>query len=46
MQKLNELQAHVGSMQSRCDDAEAKLQLTNEASQTLLERAGSLRRAK
>jgi hypothetical protein len=44
MQKLNELQAHVGAMQARCDDAEAQLQSTNEASKTLLERAGSLRR--
>jgi conserved oligomeric Golgi complex subunit 6 len=44
MQKLNELQAHVDAMRSRCDDAEAQLQLTNEASKTLLERAGSLRR--
>ena len=46
MQKLNELQAHVGIMQSRCDDAETQLQLTNEASKALLERAGSLRRSR
>jgi hypothetical protein len=44
LQKLNELQSHVDAMRSRCDDAEAQLQLTNEASKNLLERAGSLRR--
>ncbi|KIM86455.1 hypothetical protein PILCRDRAFT_327206 [Piloderma croceum F 1598] len=43
-QKLNELQAHVDAMRSRCDDAEAQIRLTNEASKTLLERAGSLRK--
>ena len=34
----------MGAMRSMCDDAETQLQLTNEASKTLLERAGSLRR--
>ena len=46
MQKLNEPQAHVGIMQSRCDDTETQSQLTNEASKALLERAGSLRRSR
>ena len=31
-------------MRSRCDEAETQLRLTNEASKSLLERAGSLRR--
>lgn len=43
-QKLNELQAHVSGMRAKCDEAESQLQLSNEASKTLLERAGTLRR--
>ncbi|KAF7966770.1 hypothetical protein HWV62_37065 [Athelia sp. TMB] len=43
-QKLNELQTHVADMRARCDEAETQLQLTNEASKTLLDRAANLRR--
>ena len=43
LQKLDELQKHVTAMCVDCDQAEAQLQLTTEASNTLLERAGSLR---
>lgn len=42
-QRLDELQKHVDAMRVDCDKAEAQLKLTNEASSTLLERAGSLR---
>lgn len=42
-QKLEELHQHIGAMRASCDEAEAQLQLTNEASKTLLERAGNLR---
>ena len=34
----------MGTMRSHCDEAETQLRLTNEASKSLLERAGSLRR--
>lgn len=44
MKKLKELQAHVDTMRVGCDDAETQLQISNEASKTLLERAGTLRR--
>ncbi|KZP29030.1 oligomeric complex COG6 [Athelia psychrophila] len=43
-QKLNELQSHVADMRASCGEAEAQLQLTNEASKTLLDRAANLRR--
>ncbi|KII95365.1 hypothetical protein PLICRDRAFT_34211 [Plicaturopsis crispa FD-325 SS-3] len=42
-QKLDELQEHITTMRSRCDEAETQLRLTDEASKSLLERAGSLR---
>ncbi|KAF5378347.1 hypothetical protein D9615_008765 [Tricholomella constricta] len=42
-QKLDDLQQHVKAMGLSCDDAEHQLQLTTEASKTLLERAGNLR---
>ncbi|KAJ3566894.1 hypothetical protein NP233_g6714 [Leucocoprinus birnbaumii] len=42
-QKLNELQAHLSAMHASCDEAETQLNLTEESSRTLLERAGSLR---
>ncbi|TFK31706.1 oligomeric complex COG6-domain-containing protein [Crucibulum laeve] len=42
-QKLVELQIHVGTMLTSCDEAEKQLALTTEASGSLLERAGSLR---
>lgn len=42
-QKLDALQEHVRAMRASCDEAEAQLQLTGDASKTLLERAGSLR---
>lgn len=42
-QKLDELQEHIGAMRASCDEAEKQLQLTNEASKELLERAGHLR---
>ncbi|EDR06395.1 uncharacterized protein LACBIDRAFT_190965 [Laccaria bicolor S238N-H82] len=42
-QKLSDLQKHVAAMQASCDEAEKQLSLSNEASQMLLERAGSLR---
>ncbi|KAF7320183.1 Conserved oligomeric Golgi complex subunit 6 [Mycena kentingensis (nom. inval.)] len=41
-QRLEELQQHVAAMHASCDEAENQLQLTNEASAMLLERAGSL----
>ncbi|KAJ7102334.1 oligomeric complex COG6 [Mycena belliarum] len=40
--KLEELQQHVAAMHASCDEAETQLQLTNESSAMLLERAGSL----
>ncbi|KAJ7456593.1 oligomeric Golgi complex subunit 6 [Mycena latifolia] len=40
--KLEELQRHVAAMHASCDEAETQLQLTNESSAMLLERAGSL----
>ncbi|SJL04371.1 related to Conserved oligomeric Golgi complex subunit 6 [Armillaria ostoyae] len=42
-QKLGELQKHVDAMHANLDDAEKQLQLTNEASSSLLEKAGNLR---
>ncbi|KAG7452966.1 oligomeric complex COG6 [Guyanagaster necrorhizus] len=42
-QKLGELQKHVDTMHASLDDAEIQLQLTNEASSSLLEKAGNLR---
>ncbi|KAK0483339.1 oligomeric complex COG6 [Armillaria novae-zelandiae] len=42
-QKLGELQKHVDAMHASLDDAEKQLQLTNEASSSLLEKAGNLR---
>ncbi|GLB45160.1 putative conserved oligomeric complex COG6 [Lyophyllum shimeji] len=42
-QKLDDLQKHVKAMQQNCDEAERQLQMTTDASKTLLERAGSLR---
>ncbi|KAF9042684.1 oligomeric complex COG6 [Rhodocollybia butyracea] len=42
-EKLAALQTHVTSMHLSCDEAEKQLQLTHEASQSLLERAGNLR---
>ncbi|KAJ7630510.1 oligomeric Golgi complex subunit 6 [Roridomyces roridus] len=41
-QKLEELQQHVAAMHASCDEAEIQLNLTNQASAMLLERAGSL----
>ncbi|KAJ7462784.1 oligomeric complex COG6 [Mycena galericulata] len=41
-QKLEELQQHVAAMHASCDEAETQLNLTNESSAMLLERAGSL----
>ncbi|KDQ13474.1 hypothetical protein BOTBODRAFT_111408 [Botryobasidium botryosum FD-172 SS1] len=41
-QKLDVLQVHVKDMQGRCDEAQVKLQATNEGCKYLLERAGSL----
>ncbi|KAF9267497.1 oligomeric complex COG6 [Marasmius fiardii PR-910] len=41
--RLDVLQNHVNFMHECCDEAEKQLQFTNEASKTLLERAGSLR---
>ena len=43
MQQLDTLQDHVGAMRSRCDEAQAQLQETNESCRSLLDRAGSLR---
>lgn len=40
---MDELQRHVSGMRQSCDEAEAQLLLTTEASKTLLERAGNLR---
>ncbi|KAL1761228.1 oligomeric Golgi complex subunit 6 [Schizophyllum commune] len=42
-QKLDGLQAHVAAMRVACDEAEAQLKLTDDASRTLLERASNLR---
>ncbi|KAI0263475.1 oligomeric Golgi complex subunit 6 [Gloeopeniophorella convolvens] len=42
-QKLDALQAHITAMRARCEEAQAQLQLTNEACKSLLDRAGSLR---
>ncbi|KXN84526.1 Conserved oligomeric Golgi complex subunit 6 [Leucoagaricus sp. SymC.cos] len=42
-QKLNDLQVHLSAMRVSCDEAEAQLNLTEESSRTLLERAGNLR---
>ncbi|TFK72867.1 oligomeric complex COG6 [Pluteus cervinus] len=42
-QKLELLQSHILDMRVSCDEAEAQLKLTNDASKSLLERAGSLR---
>ncbi|KAK7064568.1 E3 ubiquitin-protein ligase PEP5 [Favolaschia claudopus] len=41
-QKLEELQQHIAAMHASCDEAETQLKLTNDASATVLERAGSL----
>ncbi|THU94175.1 oligomeric complex COG6 [Dendrothele bispora CBS 962.96] len=42
-EKLVALQKHVAAMRTSCDDAEKQLQLTDEGSKSLLERAGNLR---
>ncbi|KAH0831395.1 hypothetical protein J3R83DRAFT_14061 [Lanmaoa asiatica] len=42
-QKLDDLQKIVTEMRQHCDDAEAQLKLTEEASRSLLEQAESLR---
>ncbi|KAG1863597.1 oligomeric complex COG6 [Suillus subalutaceus] len=42
-QKLDELQNHVAAMRIACDEAETQLRLSSEASQSLLDRAESLR---
>ncbi|KAG1761563.1 oligomeric complex COG6 [Suillus occidentalis] len=42
-QKLDELQNHVSAMRVACDEAETQLRLSSEASQSLLDRAESLR---
>ncbi|KAG2052769.1 oligomeric complex COG6 [Suillus hirtellus] len=42
-QKLDDLQNHVAAMRVACDEAETQLRLSNEASQSLLDRAESLR---
>ncbi|KAK2459490.1 hypothetical protein APHAL10511_008474 [Amanita phalloides] len=42
-QKVEELQRHVDTMRLNCDEAEAHLEWTKEASRELLERAGTLR---
>ncbi|KAF5357289.1 hypothetical protein D9758_005832 [Tetrapyrgos nigripes] len=42
-EKLVALQTHVAAMRTSCDEAEKQLQLTDEASKSLLERAGNLR---
>ncbi|KAG9013500.1 Golgi transport complex subunit 6 [Tulasnella sp. 427] len=41
--KLDILQVHVAEMQTRCDEAQSKLQATNESCKHLLERAEGLR---
>ncbi|KAF9507141.1 hypothetical protein BS47DRAFT_1351988 [Hydnum rufescens UP504] len=41
--KLNALQEHMEAMRSRCDEAQAELQRTNDACKYLLEKAGGLR---
>ncbi|KAG8970571.1 Golgi transport complex subunit 6 [Tulasnella sp. 419] len=41
-QKLDALETHVQDMHRRCDEAEAKLQATNEGCKNLLERAAGL----
>ncbi|KAJ3994990.1 oligomeric complex COG6 [Lentinula boryana] len=42
-EKLVALQKHVSAMHISCDEAEKQLQLSGEASKSLLERAGNLR---
>ncbi|KZV66572.1 oligomeric complex COG6 [Peniophora sp. CONT] len=42
-QKLDTLQAHISDMRVRCDDAQKRLQETNLACRSLLDRAESLR---
>ncbi|KAF8319876.1 oligomeric complex COG6-domain-containing protein [Amanita rubescens] len=42
-EKVEELQRHVDQMRASCDDAEAHLDRTREASKELLKRAGTLR---
>ncbi|KAG8913144.1 Golgi transport complex subunit 6 [Tulasnella sp. 417] len=41
--KLDVLQVHVAEMQTRCDEAQSKLQATNESCKHLLDRAEGLR---
>ncbi|KAK7693935.1 hypothetical protein QCA50_003509 [Cerrena zonata] len=41
--QLDTLQEHIGTMRTRCDEAQTQLQQTSEACQSLLDRAGSLR---
>ena len=43
LQQLDTLQEHVGTMRTRCDEAQTQLHETNEACRSLLDRAGSLR---
>ncbi|KAF9450271.1 COG6-domain-containing protein [Macrolepiota fuliginosa MF-IS2] len=42
-QKLNDLQLHLSAMQVSCDEVEDQLNVTQDLSRTLLERAGTLR---
>ncbi|KAJ3755564.1 oligomeric complex COG6 [Lentinula raphanica] len=42
-ERLVALQKHVSAMHASCDEAEKQLQLSNETSKSLLERAGNLR---
>ncbi|KAF6742370.1 oligomeric Golgi complex subunit 6 [Ephemerocybe angulata] len=42
-QKLTELQTHISAMHMACAEAEEQLRSTNDASKTVLERAGTLR---
>ena len=43
LQRLDELQTHVAAMRVACGEAETQLRLSSEASQSLLDRAESLR---
>ncbi|EMD38160.1 hypothetical protein CERSUDRAFT_113315 [Gelatoporia subvermispora B] len=41
--QIDTLQEHIGTMRSRCDEAQTQLRQTSDACRTLLDRAGSLR---
>lgn len=41
--QLDTLQEHIGTMRTKCDEAQEQLQKTNEGCKSLLDRAGSLR---